>query len=89
MGLRTSAEVLRYRGTEVRYNTAPPWELADLGVRLHILKLRWMSPFETKMKTDIPRFQHVDFGCFDPFGMILATYPVAALDVTIRNPNQN
>ena len=41
---------LRYRGTEVRYSTAPPWELADLGVRLH---------------------------------------PVAALDVTIRNQNQN
>ena len=28
-----------------------------------ILLLRWMSPFETKIKTDIPRFQHVDFWC--------------------------
>ena len=26
------------------------------------------APFETKMKTDIPRFQHVDFWCF---GLIL------------------
>ena len=25
------------------------------------LKLRWMSPFETKIKTDIPKFRHVDF----------------------------
>ena len=23
-----------------------------------------MSPFETKIKIDIPRFQHVDFWCF-------------------------
>ena len=30
-----------------------------------------MSPFETKIKTDIPRFQHVDFGCF---GLILVTF---------------
>ena len=28
---------------------------------LQILKLRWMSPFETKIKTDILNFQHVDF----------------------------
>ena len=32
----------------------------DLGS--YILLPRWMSPFETKIKTDIPRFQHVDFG---------------------------
>ena len=42
---------------------------------LYILKLRWMSPFETKIKTDIPRFQHVDFWCFrlilTIFGLIL------------------
>ena len=25
-----------------------------------------MSPFETKIKIDIPRFQHVDFWCFGP-----------------------
>ncbi len=39
-----------------------------------------MAPFETKIKTDIPKFQHVDFGCF---GLIL-TYPEAALDGTIN-----
>ena len=33
--------------------------------------LRWMSPFETKIKIDIPRFQHVDFGCF---GLILTRF---------------
>ena len=31
---------------------------------LHILLPRWMSPFETKIKTDIPKFQHVDFWWF-------------------------
>ena len=77
MGLRTSAEVQRYRGA-VQYRASSGvrlQELADLGVRLHILLLRWMSPFETKIKTDIPRFQHVDFGCFGlnltDFGLIL------------------
>ena len=34
----------------------------------HILLLRWMAPFETKIKTDIPKFQHVDFW---GFGLIL------------------
>ena len=33
-----------------------------------------MSPFEPKIKTDIPKFQHVDFGCFgvilNDFGLI-------------------
>ena len=42
-----------------------------LDMWLHILLLRWMAPFETKIKTDIPRFQHVDFWCF---GMILADF---------------
>ena len=62
----------------MRYSTAPPWELADLGVRLHILLLRWMSPFETKIKTDIPRFQHVDFGCF---GLILTNLGLILVNV--------
>ena len=46
-----------------------------LDMWLHILLLRWMAPFETKIKTDIPRFQHVDFWCFGLFltivGLIL------------------
>ena len=42
---------------------------------LHIPLLRWMSSFETKIKIDIPRFQHVDFSCFGlifiDFGLML------------------
>ena len=49
-----------------------------VGSWLHILLLRWMSPFEPKIKTDIPKFQHVDFGCFwlilTDFGLILVNF---------------
>ena len=43
-----------------------------------------MAPFETNIKTDIPKFQHAYFGCFGLIltnvGLILATSPEAALD---------
>ena len=45
---------------------------------LHILLLRWMSPFETKIKTDIPKFQHVDFWCF---GLILTDFELILVNV--------
>ena len=35
---------------------------------LRIRRLRWMSPFELKGKTDIPKFQHVDFAKIDDGG---------------------
>ena len=37
-----------------------------------------MSPFETKIKTDIPRFQHVDFWCF---GLILTSFGLILVNV--------
>ena len=37
-----------------------------------------MAPFETKIKTDIPKFQHVDFGCF---GLILTYFGLILVNV--------
>ena len=52
------------------------------GLRLkqHILLLRWMSPFEPKIKTDISRFQHVDFWCF---GLILTDFGLILVNVCL------
>ena len=37
-----------------------------------------MAPFETNIKTDIPRFQHVDFWCF---GLILTIFGLILVNV--------
>ena len=62
LDLRASPAMPGQLGHGVRWTSYAGHRTLDMW--LHILLLRWMSPFETKIKTDIPSVQQVDFWSF-------------------------